>query len=103
MLCAHARATARMNSSEAAAGDRPVDPDALLARELGVRQLAANVFNYTVGSGIFALLGGAAPLAYLVCAAVIGLVWSCCVSPRPVVACRRPAARTRTSRRRSGP
>lgn len=84
MLCAHARATARMNSSEAAAGDRPVDPDALLARELGVRQLAANVFNYTVGSGIFALpavavalLGGAAPLAYLVCAAVIGLVVLC--------------------------
>lgn len=60
------------------------NPDALLARELGVRQLATNVFNYTVGSGIFALpavailmLGPAAPLAYLVCAVVIGLVVFC--------------------------
>lgn len=62
----------------------PVSPDALLSRELGVRQLAANVFNYTVGSGIFVLpafavvnLGTAAPLAYLVCAVVIGLVVLC--------------------------
>ncbi|HEX7115650.1 MAG TPA: APC family permease [Steroidobacter sp.] len=61
-----------------------VSPDALLSRELGVRQLAANVFNYTVGSGIFVLpalavvnLGTAAPLAYLVCAVVIGLVVLC--------------------------
>ena len=29
------------------------NPDALLSRELGVRQFAANIFNYTVGSGIF--------------------------------------------------
>lgn len=60
------------------------DPDALLSRELGVRQLASNIFNYTVGSGIFALpavavlyLGSAAPFAYLVCAIVIGLVVLC--------------------------
>jgi basic amino acid/polyamine antiporter, APA family len=60
------------------------NPDALLVRELGVRQLAANIFNYTVGSGIFVLpglavaqLGQAAPLAYLVCAGVIGLVVLC--------------------------
>jgi APA family basic amino acid/polyamine antiporter len=60
------------------------NPDSLLARELGVRQLAANIFNYTVGSGIFALpafavlqLGAAAPLAYLTCAIVIGLVVMC--------------------------
>ncbi|HEU4602981.1 MAG TPA: amino acid permease [Steroidobacteraceae bacterium] len=60
------------------------NPDSLLARELGVRQLAANIFNYTVGSGIFALpafavlqLGSAAPLAYLTCAVVIGLVVMC--------------------------
>ena len=60
------------------------NPDALLARELGVRQLAANVFNYTVGSGIFVLpafavaqLGSAAPLAYVTCAIVIGLVVLC--------------------------
>src|SRR5262249_55757003 len=56
----------------------------LLARELGVRQLAAGIFNYTVGSGIFALpalataaLGAAAPLAYLACAVVMGLVVLC--------------------------
>jgi amino acid transporter len=60
------------------------NPDALLSRELGVRQFAANIFNYTVGSGIFLLpatavatLGAAAPLAYLACAIVIGLVVLC--------------------------
>jgi APA family basic amino acid/polyamine antiporter len=61
-----------------------VNPDALLSRELGVRQFSANIFNYTVGSGIFALpafavigLGSAAPLAYVACAIVIGLVVLC--------------------------
>ena len=60
------------------------NPDALLSRELGVRQLAANIFNYTVGSGIFLLpatavmtLGTAAPLAYIACAIVIALVVLC--------------------------
>lgn len=60
------------------------NPDSLLARELGVRQLSANIFNYTVGSGIFALpafavlqLGAAAPLAYFTCAIVIALVVMC--------------------------
>lgn len=60
------------------------NPDALLSRELGVRQFAANIFNYTVGSGIFLLpataviaLGTAAPLAYVACAVVIGLVVLC--------------------------
>lgn len=60
------------------------NPDALLSRELGVRQFAANIFNYTVGSGIFLLpataviaLGTAAPLAYIACAIVIGLVVLC--------------------------
>ena len=58
--------------------------DSLLSRELGVRQLASNIFNYTVGSGIFLLpatavvsLGTAAPLAYVACAIVIGLVVLC--------------------------
>jgi len=62
----------------------PAQPDALLARELGVRQLAAAILNYTVGSGIFALpavamamLGAAAPLAFVVCAVVITLVVLC--------------------------
>jgi basic amino acid/polyamine antiporter, APA family len=60
------------------------NPDDLLSRELGVRQFAANIFNYTVGSGIFLLpatavltLGTAAPLAYIACAVVIGLVVLC--------------------------
>ena len=59
-------------------------PDDGLSRELGVRQLAAVIFNYTVGSGIFVLpalvaarLGPSAVLAYLVCAVVIGLVVLC--------------------------
>jgi basic amino acid/polyamine antiporter, APA family len=59
----------------------PTNPDALLVRAIGVRQLAATIFNYTVGSGIFALpataaaqLGTAAPLAYLVCTVIMLLV-----------------------------
>ena len=59
----------------------PVNPDSLLVRGLGVRQLTATIFNHTVGSGIFVLpafavaqLGGAAPLAYLACALVMLLV-----------------------------
>jgi amino acid transporter len=60
------------------------NPDALLSRELGTRQLAAGIFNYVVGSGIFALpaiamgmLGPAAPVAYLACALLMGLVVLC--------------------------
>lgn len=59
----------------------PPSADALLVRGLGVRQLTATIFNYTVGSGIFVLpalvvaqLGAAAPLAYLLCAVVMALV-----------------------------
>jgi APA family basic amino acid/polyamine antiporter len=58
--------------------------EARLLRALGVRQLATTIFNYTVGSGIFVLpalavarLGAAAPLAYLVCMLVMGLVLLC--------------------------
>ena len=60
------------------------NPDALLSRELGTRQLAAGIFNYVVGSGIFALpaiamgmLGPAAPVAYIACAVLMGLVVLC--------------------------
>lgn len=67
-----------------AGGHGGTNPDALLSRELGVRQFGANIFNYTVGSGIFSLpafavigLGSAAPLAYVACAIVIGLVVLC--------------------------
>jgi amino acid transporter len=51
---------------------------------LGTRQLAAGIFNYVVGSGIFALpaiamgmLGPAAPVAYIACAVLMGLVVLC--------------------------
>ena len=56
----------------------------MLSRELGVRQLAAVIFNYTVGSGIFVLpavvaaqLGPSAILAYLVCAFIMALSVIC--------------------------
>lgn len=52
-----------------------------LDRALGVRQLAAAVINTTVGAGIFVIpalvsrdLGAAAPLAFIVCAAIMGLI-----------------------------
>ena len=62
----------------------PAPADAQLVRELGVRQLAAVIFNYIVGAGIFVLpalaasqLGPAAVLAYLVCAVIAGLMVLC--------------------------
>lgn len=62
----------------------PLAADAQLSRELGVRQLAAIIFNYVVGAGIFVLpalaasrLGAAAVLAYLVCAVIAGLMVLC--------------------------
>ena len=60
------------------------DPErsALAARARRAR-LATTIFNYTVGSGIFALpalamrAGGRAPLAFLVCMLVLALVLLC--------------------------
>ena len=55
-----------------------------LPRVIGVRGLAAAIFNITVGAGIFVLpayaaarIGAAAPLAYLVCVIAVGLVALC--------------------------
>ena len=55
-----------------------------LVRALGVRGLAANIVNITIGGGIFALpalvaaaLGPAAPLAYLACVVAMGLIVLC--------------------------
>lgn len=57
-----------------------------LVRAIGTWGLAASIVNVTVGGGIFRLpgspdvsgrLGAAAPLAYLACAAVMGLVVLC--------------------------
>lgn len=55
-----------------------------LVRAVGVWALAASIFNVTVGGGIFRLpasaaaaAGAAAPLVYLICAAVMGFVVLC--------------------------
>src|SRR3954454_18045246 len=60
----------------------PAEPT--LVRALGVRALAANIVNTIVGSGIFvlpaavaAILGPAAILAYLICAALVALFGLC--------------------------
>ena len=74
--------SSRLVSSEPRVqGPEPKAKDALLSRELGVRQLAAVIFNYTVGSGIFVLpavvaaqLGARAILAYLACAFIMALM-----------------------------
>jgi APA family basic amino acid/polyamine antiporter len=58
--------------------------DSGLVRALGVRSLTASIVNMTIGAGIFVLpaavaagLGAAAPVAYLVCAALMALIVSC--------------------------
>lgn len=63
---------------------QPPPPEAGLVRAIGVRRLTAILINATVGAGIFvlpgtaaALLGSAAPLAYLVCAVAMALIVAC--------------------------
>ena len=55
-----------------------------LTRAIGTFGLAAGIINITIGGGIFRLpasvagsLGAAAPLAYLICAAAMGLIVMC--------------------------
>ena len=62
----------------------PGSRDAGLVRAIGVRRLTATIVNVTIGAGIFVLpavaaagLGAAAPLAYLVCAALMALIVCC--------------------------
>src|SRR5438105_7235079 len=62
----------------------PAATEPALRRVIGVRGLAAAIFNITVGAAIFVLpahvagnLGAAAPLAYLVCAVATALVALC--------------------------
>jgi len=57
-----------------------------LVRAIGGRQLTASIINSTIGAGIFVLpaiaaagLGAAAPVAYIVCAALMALI-VCCVA-----------------------
>ena len=59
-------------------------PEASLVRSIGTLALAASIINITVGAGIFrvpadvaATLGPMAPLAYLLCAVVMGLILLC--------------------------
>lgn len=65
-------------------GSAATPPAQSLVRALGVFGLAASIFNVTVGGGIFrlpasaaAMIGPSAPLVYLVCAAVMGLIVLC--------------------------
>ena len=66
---------------------RSATRDGRLARVIGTWGLAAGIVNVTIGGGIFRLpsgaaatLGAAAPLAYLVCAASMGLIVLCFAS-----------------------
>lgn len=63
--------------------DRPAG-ETTLVRSLGTFALAASVVNITIGAGIFRLpadmagtLGATAPLAYLLCAVLMGLIVLC--------------------------
>ncbi|HEX7137811.1 MAG TPA: APC family permease, partial [Vicinamibacterales bacterium] len=58
--------------------------DDRLVRAIGAPTLTASIVNLTIGAGIFVLpafvagrLGPAAPLAYVVCAVLMGLIVSC--------------------------
>ena len=72
-----------MKNSKATAS--PGDNTAVvLIRAIGTGALAANILNMVVGTGIFALpalvvgeIGTAAPFAYLLCSALVGLVFPC--------------------------
>jgi amino acid transporter len=73
-----------MRTDQRAGTTPPAAREERLNRVLGVRQLAANIVNHTVGSGIFVLpavvalqLGPAALTAYVACAVVVGLVALC--------------------------
>lgn len=58
--------------------------EARLVRAIGFPTLTANIINLTIGAGIFVLpavafntLGPAAPIAYVVCAGLMGLIVGC--------------------------
>ena len=64
--------------------EKPQSADAQLDRAIGVPGLAANIVNTTIGASIFVLpgtmaqkLGGAAPLAFLVCAIAQAIFVTC--------------------------
>src|SRR3954462_2277860 len=62
----------------------PSPADSGLVRAIGARQLTASIVNVTIGAGIFVLpaaaaagLGPAAPITYIVCAALMALIVCC--------------------------
>jgi APA family basic amino acid/polyamine antiporter len=70
--------------SRGSAAPQAAARDAALIRAMGVWGLAAAIANVTVGGGIFRLpssaaaaLGPAAPVAYVICALVMGLIVLC--------------------------
>ena len=76
-----------MSASDAPPGERPRDSKGeppRLVRAVGVFGLAASIVNITIGGGIFRLpslvaatLHAAAPLAFVICAAVMGVIVVC--------------------------
>ena len=70
------------NSDDTAPLGNKVEGD--LVRAIGTGSLAASILNMVVGAGIFALpalvvaaIGTAAPLAYVLCSILVGLVFLC--------------------------
>src|SRR5436305_11349092 len=62
----------------------PRNPEEQLVRAMGVPSLAANIINTTIGASIFVLpaamagkLGGAAPIAFIVCAIAQAIFVTC--------------------------
>lgn len=73
-----------MHQPRSGPSEPAVGRDESLVRVMGTFGLAAAIINITIGGGIFRLpasvaqsLGAAAPLAYLVCAAAMGLIVLC--------------------------
>jgi len=68
----------------ATTADRSSGDSAQLVRAIGTRELTASIINVTIASSIFlmpatvaAVLGAAAPVAYLVCATLMALIALC--------------------------
>ena len=65
----------RSGQCSSMSSEQPRQADAQLVRAIGVPGLTANIVNSTIGAGIFALpaavaaqIGGASPVAYVICA-----------------------------------
>jgi amino acid transporter len=74
-------------SNAISAAEASKNPDAQLDRAIGIPGLAANIVNTTIGASIFVLpgtmahmLGGAAPIAFVVCAIAQAIFVTCFAS-----------------------